>query len=342
MKMRSLVPLVVAIGLAGVAAKMGRTVLQNRPAAAVAEDKRMVVVARVDLAAGDLIDEKKVRLIAAPAALVPAKSFDKVEGLANRRVATGVGAGQMIVEANLASEAARSSLQAVVPAGMRAVTIEVDEYSGLAGLIAPGAKVDLVATMIDDASQQTVARTVIQNVTVSAVDRNLTGNAKDGSGLGDRGTKRSVTLIVTPAQAEAVDLAYAKSRPRLVLRGGTDEARVNTRGVTLAELTGGAGVDPDATAKKFEAMLASLRDEIRAKEADRNAAAAAAAAAARTAPVAPAAPAMYQIRVTRGGVESTEQFEDAAAARPGPAANPATAAGPNAAASAAKPDVAVR
>lgn len=329
MRMRSVVPLVLAIGLAGVAAKMGRTVLQNRPAAAVAEDKRMVAVARVDLAAGELIDEKKVRLIAAPAAIVPAKSFDKLEALANRRVATGVGAGQMIVEANLASGGARSSLQAVVPAGMRAVTIEVDEYSGLAGLIAPGAKVDLVATMVDDASQQTLARTVIQNVVVSAIDRDLMGGGKE-SGIGDRGSKRSVTLLVTPAQAEAVDLAYAKSRPRLVLRGGTDEVPVITRGVTMAELTGGPAVDADRVGRKFEAMLASLREEIRAKEADRNAAAATADV--RAAPA--ATPAVYQIRVIRGGVESTQQFEDGAS-RPENAAA-------NAAASAAKADGSVR
>ena len=84
-------PMSTFYGLAGVAIKMGRTVLQNRPAVAAAEDRRMVAVARADLAPGERLDESKLRLIEAPVTLVPANSVDKLPALAGRRVATGVG-----------------------------------------------------------------------------------------------------------------------------------------------------------------------------------------------------------------------------------------------------------
>jgi hypothetical protein len=49
---------------------------------------------------------------------------------------------------------------------------------------------------------------------------------------------RSVTLVVTPAEAEAIELAATSGRPRLVLRNGNDKSISLTPGVTAANLRG--------------------------------------------------------------------------------------------------------
>ena len=313
MKTRTIVPLVLALALAGVAVKMGRNVLLSKTAAPTADEKQ-VVIAAADLAAGELLDEKKIRLENIATKNLPANIYTSLEPLKGRRVVSALSKNQVLTELNLADEAASSSLQAVIPPGKRAVTVEVDDQAGLAGLISPGARVDMVATMIID--DQTRAVTVVENVLVSAIDRNLSADKKDEASGNDRNSKRSITLLVTPAQAQAIDLAYAKSKPRLVLRSGDDTESVKNDGVTLADLTRATPQQPQSAqpggldASRIQAMIA---DAMKGR---------AGTAAATPAPAAQPN-STHQIRVFRGGVESTEQFD-----APGESATPEAKASP--------------
>jgi pilus assembly protein CpaB len=123
---------------------------------------------------------------------------------------------------------------------MRAVTLEVNEYSGVGGLLTPGSHVDVVQTIrgkSEDAG--TVARTIVENLTVIAVGRKMsTLSGGNANGEAEPSLAKSVTLLATPEEAEAIDLATHVGNPRLVLRNGADLSVGNSKGVTVAELSG--------------------------------------------------------------------------------------------------------
>jgi Flp pilus assembly protein CpaB len=87
-----------------------------------------------------------------------------------------------------------------------------------------------------------VARTIVQNVKVLAVGQRLTINnagAKNESAMSaEAAVARSVTLLVKPREAEAIELASSSGRTRLVLRGSFDEGMRQGDGVSVAELLG--------------------------------------------------------------------------------------------------------
>ena len=122
-------------------------------------------------------------------------------------------------------------LQAAIPLGMRAVTVEINEMTGVAGYLAPGCHVDVVQTVRDEKTGLPTARTLAQNVKITAVG--VRHNPQDGDGGG-----RSITLLVTPPQAELLELSSSLGRPRFSLRNGNDLAMADTKGITFAELIG--------------------------------------------------------------------------------------------------------
>src|SRR5207237_9613368 len=138
--------------------------------------------------------------------------------------------GQPVLEAMLAPTGSGSGLQALVPTGMRAITVEVNEFTGVAGLITPGCHVDIVATINGGESNTQVAKTIVQNVKVTAVGQRTT-TASEPAGNPNEQFK-SVTVLVKLAEAEAIELACSTGRRRLVLGGGRDDEVAATAGIT--------------------------------------------------------------------------------------------------------------
>jgi pilus assembly protein CpaB len=120
---------------------------------------------------------------------------------------------------------------------MRAVTVEVSESGGLAGLLAPGSRVDVLLTTLAQNPEKTAARTVVQNVAVLAVGQRLGPHKIDNEK--DSGPTRTVTLLTSPHDAEALELASAVRPLRLALRGTGDTADTESDGIQLSELRGG-------------------------------------------------------------------------------------------------------
>src|SRR5205085_6599726 len=88
---------------------------------------------------------------------------------------------------------------------------------------------------------QLMAKTIVQNLRVIAVGKRLSAVPPSGNGANgpeEQPTARSVTVLATAEEAEAIDLARHVGRPRLVLRNGSDEETGQVKGVTVAELRG--------------------------------------------------------------------------------------------------------
>ena len=119
----------------------------------------------------------------------------------------------------------------VIPVGMRAVTVRVNDVTGVAGYVLPGARVDVLVTGHPPGADQTVTRTFLQNMLVIA-----TGQAIQPDARGQAIQAPTVTLLATPDQAELLTLAGSEGHLQLILRGGTDQGLERTRGSKISEL----------------------------------------------------------------------------------------------------------
>ena len=239
MNWKTWAPLIVAIVLGMVAAKAARDVMLKNKNTATNAKYAKVVVTRGDVQPGAALSAADLAIAQIDAAHAPATAFDSVDKVVGRVSETLMVKGQPIVEAMLAPVGSGSGLQALVPPGMRAITIEVNESSGVAGLISPGCRVDIIATINDGkgAIDSRLAKTIVQNVKVTAVGQRTSGGSADGPSE----LSKSVTILASLEDAEALELACAMGRPRLVLRGGRDNEVTATAGVSMNDLKGIGG-----------------------------------------------------------------------------------------------------
>src|SRR5687767_9357764 len=237
MNWKTWVPLVLAIVLGVVAAKAARDVmLKNKGNTANNAKLTKVVVTKADIQPGAALTAEDLTLTQIEAANTPASSFSSVEQVVGRVSETLMVKGQPVVEAMLAPQGTGSGLQALVPPGMRAVTIEVNEYSGIAGLVTPGCRVDVIATINDGNNENRIAKTIVQNVKVTAVGQRTAAAGADAPPPPPGEMFKSVTLLASLENAEAIELACSTGRPRLVLRGGRDNEIASTVGVSMNDL----------------------------------------------------------------------------------------------------------
>lgn len=236
MNLKTWMPLALAVVLGLVAAKVARDSLARTRGPGQAQGKSVrVVVAKLPVAPGQELTAEALALAPIAAEAPPPGAFTDVAAVAGRVAATALFQGQPLMEGVLAPRGAGSGLQALVPRGMRAITIEVNETSGLAGMITPGCHVDVVSTITGANRDDTMACTIVQDVLVQACGTRMVpgrGEEKDGQPV------RSVTLIATPRDAEAIELASSTGRTRLVLRGAADREIAGTTGVSYVALRG--------------------------------------------------------------------------------------------------------
>jgi pilus assembly protein CpaB len=260
MNAKTLVSLTVAAVLGVAATWVGRSiVLANRSEGSSGPAMTRVVVARADLEPGQLLGASDLALAELPEASVSKSMFRDSKPLVGRAVVAPVVKGQAMFEGLLAPAGSEGGLSALVPDGMRAVSVEVNESSAVAGLLAPGCRVDVIATLRPDDREQ-ISRTIVKNVKVQAVNRRManTGTMTDEKGP----AMRTVTLIVSPKDAEAIELASNMGRLRLVLRGSKDSSPTSSAGVTFAELMGADGIKPAPTTQPTEARPAPVEENV--------------------------------------------------------------------------------
>jgi hypothetical protein len=148
-----------------------------------------------------------------------------------------------IIEAN-AIGPTKILVTAKKPGSTQLIIWDEHDESQMIDVLVQGAHVDVISTL--RRGEETVARTIVENVKVTAVGRRL---VRDPRETGDNAV-RTVTLVMSPKNAEAIELASTNGRPRLVLRGSSDNSPTASPGVSLAELVGGvqnvAAPAPDA------------------------------------------------------------------------------------------------
>jgi pilus assembly protein CpaB len=245
MSMKTWAPLAVAVGLGLVAAVAARKYMAQANGPRHEVHTQRIVVASHDVAPGTALTQGDLTLQSIPMDASATGTFAQVSDVVGRVTLASLGKEKAVIAAMLAPTGTNSGLQSLIPEGMRAMTLEVNEFSGVAGLLTPGCRVDVLATLRPDQKDGVTTRVIAQNLQVKAVGQSLSAQPEAKSD--DKNNKerkeqtllpRSVTLLATPKQAEMIQLACDSGRPWLVLRGGKDDAPIATPGVTLAELRG--------------------------------------------------------------------------------------------------------
>jgi pilus assembly protein CpaB len=194
-------------------------------------ETRRVVVAVENLSSGMVLHSTDFEIREWPASLLPEGTIEEVGGLDGRVITTDLVAGEAILSTKLAPEGTQGGLASLIPPGMRALTVAVDAVSGAAGFVLPKTRVDVVVTMpIPGGVQETRSKMVLQNVEVLAVDQTY---RKDGN---EPKAVKSVTLLVSPQDAEKLALVANEGKLNLALRNDTDSELYVTTGQRIAQL----------------------------------------------------------------------------------------------------------
>ena len=204
-----------------------------------AESEKPMVVAAKALPMGATIDRDSVKLRNVPASLFPAGAFTRLEDVLDRPVISAIQPDEPVVEARLAAKGSGLGLAPLIPSGLRAIAVRVNDVVGVAGFILPGMRVDVLVTGRPPNQNDTVTRTVLQNVAVLSVGQTIQTDGKSQSILAP-----VVTLLVNPQEAEALTLANNEGHIQLVLRNSTDQRIAATRGRQLHDLYAGPPADP--------------------------------------------------------------------------------------------------
>lgn len=191
-----------------------------------------IVVAAANMNVGEVLTSQHIKLAQWPKSMIPAGSVREAKAAEGRVARVSIVAGEPILDAKLAPAGQAGLMPVLVPTGKRAVTIKVDEAAQKSGFVVPNSRVDVVVTMARKIGESKESRIVLQDVLVLASDQTV--EMKDNKPV----TMTTVTMAISPEEAERLALAQNEGRVTLALRNMQDTARTSTPGVTIAQLLG--------------------------------------------------------------------------------------------------------
>lgn len=227
--------LAIVLGLAAVALA-SRWLLRQTPGAG-----NRIVVATADVSLGQRLTPEMMKTLDWPADSLPRGALRDPARLVGRVLKSSVLRDEPLSEAKLAPAGTVGGLSALITEGNRAITVRVNDVVGVAGFALPGNFVDiLVNTQSARGGEHAISKIVLERILVLAVAQEV------GRDETKPRVVNAVTLEVTPAQAENLDLARSVGTLSLVLRNQVDPRPGVTDGATKASLLGlAAPVVPD-------------------------------------------------------------------------------------------------
>jgi pilus assembly protein CpaB len=231
---------VIFVALAGLAAMLASVVVYNALKKREAEvEKAMaktiyIVVAATDLPLGSKIDPGQLKLARWSADAIPDGAFTNPSQVAGAFVKNQFVTNEPIVATKLfLGQKTAGVLPLLIPPGLRAVSVPVDEVSDISGFILPHAHVDILVAVANQGAgsgDKPFSKIVLQNVEVLAVAQEVE-NKKDEPDL-----VKVVTLLVTPQDAERLALATREGVLHLAMRNYSDNKIVLTSGADVEGL----------------------------------------------------------------------------------------------------------
>lgn len=218
MKAKTIVPLILGLGVGFFAVKMGIDLVKKAQGAQGSE--RIVFVSAKTIEVATKITDSMLTTTKVPETLVPPNAFTNEKALLGRVSAMTIAEGVPITSSMLAPPGAEPGLAAIIPRGHRAVAVSVNEESAVGGFILPGAHVDV--STVDEKTR--TSKLILTDVEVGAVGQSLSEVGSDGKTT--RITK-SVTLFLEPLEVQTLHAHSGKGRIRLAMRGASSDPEAN-------------------------------------------------------------------------------------------------------------------
>ena len=201
-----------------------------------------VVVAAYDLPLGTKIEPGEVKTARWSADSLPEGAYTDPKQVIGSYVKNSLVANEPIVQAKLfTGDKTAGVMPLLIPFGMRAVSVPVDEVSDVAGFVLPHTRVDvLVATQGGEgAGEKAFSKVILQNVEVLAVAQEVEQKKDEPTVV------KVVTLLVTPQESERLALASHSGTLRLAMRNYNDNKIVLTSGSDVPQMLRAYSLAPD-------------------------------------------------------------------------------------------------
>ena len=209
--------------------------INAQPVKTVSAPTQPVVVAAADLALGTELKKEDLTVVNFPVGAAPEGSFGKPADIIGRGLIVSMVKNEPFLAAKLASKEAGAGLPPVIPEGMRAVSVRVNEVIGVAGYVLPGTRVDVVVTAnVTGQVADATSKVILSNVQVLTAGTRLEQDQEKGKPM----SVTVVTLLVFPEQAERLALASTEGKIQLALRNPLDQGAPETPGIKPGVLLG--------------------------------------------------------------------------------------------------------
>lgn len=191
-----------------------------------------VAVAAAAIAPGNPLTANLVKEATFPQHLIPANAAASFKEVEDRVVATWLEKGEPIILGKLAPKGTAAGLSGLLGEDKRALTVRVDDVTGVAGFIHPGDRVDVLADFKIPKTDDFFSKTILQNVTVLTTGQTW----EEQKGERKPVLVNTVTLELTPDQAEILNLAAYEGKIRLALRNRRHQKEDTTSGVAISQI----------------------------------------------------------------------------------------------------------
>lgn len=255
MKRQSLLAIGVAVLFGLIAVFLANTYLLAGRNAQTPKGMTKVAVANMPLEFGKALQPEMIRLINYPTDALPAGSFHSAAELTdpkNRRVVIApMAANEVILASKISGKGQGASIAALLPDGMRAVSVRINDVSGVAGFIQPSDSVDVLITrqISRGDREQQVTDVLLQNTRVIAMGQ----RAKNETGK--PAVAKTATLEVSPVDAQKLALGQQVGDLSLVLRKpGEQDSLGSVQTVSLDDLRSGVSAGTYGSAMAASAL----------------------------------------------------------------------------------------
>ncbi len=203
--------------------------------ASVKEANTTVVVAAQDIPVGQKLSAKDMRGVKLPGGDLPIGYYSNPADIEGRGVIQSIAKGEFILPNKLAAPNAGAGMPSLIPPGMRAVSVRVNEVVAVAGFVVPGTRVDVLVSGNPSGANEPLITTLLENIEVLAAGQRLERNAN-----GEPQTVPVITLLVSPEDAQKLTLASNEGHIQLALRNPLDTNQEDVPLLKTAALYKGA------------------------------------------------------------------------------------------------------
>jgi len=225
----SIIPLVLGLCIGLVAVKFGVDAIKNARGAVRAQSTIEIVRAKLDINAYEKITAEMVELVeTTDDTFVPGQDrITSLDDVIGHVTAKAIPMQAPVLLSMLAPEGTLPGMVGRIPLGYRAVSVRIDEVTGVAYQVRPGDFVDVIVVMdIETGSRrrtrETIAEVILQNIQVAAIGQE-TGDSTDVPGKPKVKPAKSATLLVSEGDVPKLHLAATRGKITLAMRGDADK-----------------------------------------------------------------------------------------------------------------------